>query len=90
MAIHAAYWRMGVAGLEGTTKQSSGAVEAGVTVLAIDKDSHVVLCICDTTAHVPSAKAGYALGCILLNQQTGKLYTNCGAGTVLSCAFAVP
>ena len=91
MAMHAAYWRMGVAGLEGTVKMGASALEPGITVLAVDKDSNVILCICDDhSSNLPSAKPGYALGCILVAQSNGKIYTNCGAGTVLSCAFAVP
>lgn len=87
MAMHAAYWRMGVAGLEGTVKMGASALEDGITVLAIDKDSNVLLCLSDSSAHIPSTKAGYAVGCILIDQQAsvGTLYSN--RGTVLSCTF---
>lgn len=40
-----------------------------------------------TTANIPSAQAGYALGCILQNTTTGGLYTN--TGTILSSTFTL-
>lgn len=37
------------------------------------------------TADIPSAVSGYAIGCILRDIQTGKIYSN--QGTLASCTF---
>jgi hypothetical protein len=79
MGIHVGHWRVGVIGLEGTVKQGS----SGVTVLAMDSDSHVVLCKA-ALGDIPSGKAGYAIGCLLMNTTDGKLYSNSSA---TSCSF---
>ena len=79
MSIHAAFWRVGILGLIGSTKPVSSGAEAGITILAYDKDDNVILCLCDTTAHIPSSIAGYAIGCILIDQQNGCLYSNRGS-----------
>ena len=79
MGMHAAYWRVGVIGLEGTVKVA----DSGVTVLAIDSDSNVVFCKA-ALGNIPSGKAGYAIGCLLMNTTDGKLYSN---SSVTSCSF---
>lgn len=38
------------------------------------------------TGEIPSASAGYAIGCLLVDTTTGELYTN--IGTAASCSFA--
>jgi hypothetical protein len=74
MVMHAGHWRVGVLGLEGTVKQG----DSGVTVLARDSDSNVVLCKC-AVGNIPASKAGYAVGCLLMNTTDGKLYSNSSA-----------
>lgn len=72
------FWRMGMAGLEGSVNAD------GVTVLAKDSSDNVILCSC-ATGSIPSGTAGYALGCILINTTTGVLHSN--AGTTAACGF---
>jgi hypothetical protein len=58
----------------------------GQTVSAdrCDESGKVILCKC-ATGNIPSAVAGYAVGCILIDTTTGIHYTNTGSAT--SCTF---
>ena len=60
----------------------------GVTYILNDASGDALLVKC-ATGDIPSAVAGYAVGCLLINVTTGALYINTGAGTKLSCAFAL-
>lgn len=61
----------------------SGSTNGAVTVLETDENGKVVLCKC-ATGSIPSAAAGYAVGCLLVDTTTGKLYQN---DSVTSCTF---
>jgi len=50
----------------------------------IDEYGNAILVKC-ATGDIPSAVAGYAVGCLLINTTTGNLYTN--TGSVTSCTF---
>jgi hypothetical protein len=60
------------------------AVDANIQVAFSDADGNYSLVKCPT-ANIPSAVAGYAKGCILVNTTTGSVYTNVGSAT--SCSF---
>lgn len=55
-----------------------------VSVDRADENGNVILCKC-ATGSIPSAAAGYAVGCILIDTTTGLLYSN--TGSVTSCTF---
>lgn len=55
-----------------------------VDVALTDASGNAVLVRC-ATANIPSAVAGYAVGCILQNITTGHIYQN--EGTASSCSF---
>jgi len=75
------FWRVGTLGLEGSKKS------AYITVLARDADSNIILCTLTATNQLPNQVAGYAVGCILIDQQAsaGTIYSN--RGTALLCTF---
>ena len=59
---------------------------SGATVMAaiLDESNNVVLAK-GTVANIPSAVAGYAVGCEYIATDTGILYTN--TGSITSCTF---
>jgi len=57
--------------------------DATVTVLAENYLDDALIATCTT---VPSATAGYAIGCQLIHTTTGQIYVNVGSAT--SCSFA--
>lgn len=61
-----------------------GQAGSDTTVKIAEKDSagKITRATCTT---VPSATAGYAVGCLLINTSTGQLYVNTGSAT--SCTF---
>ena len=59
--------------------------DSGVSVLIEDSSGNALL-IQAATASVPSAKKGYAKGCMCINTTTGALTINTGSTT--SCTFA--
>lgn len=59
---------------------------ATVSVDRSDESGNVILCKC-TTGNIPSAAAGYAIGCLLINTTTGATYRN--VGTATSCNFQI-
>lgn len=61
----------------------AGSSNGAVTVLETDENGYVTLCKC-ATGSIPSAVAGYAVGCLLIDTTTGKLYQNDSA---TSCTF---
>lgn len=52
---------------------------------ALTNDALDAVLVHATTANIPSGKAGYAVGCLLMNTTTGTLFIN--QGTVASCSF---
>ena len=62
-----------------------GASNGAVTVLEYDDSGLVTICKCATGA-IPTAVAGYAVGCVLINTTTGGLYTN---NSATSCTFSL-
>lgn len=62
-----------------------GELYGSVTVYLIDRSGNIILCSA-TTGNTPSAAAGYAIGCILINETTGVPYYN--SGTASSCTFS--
>lgn len=64
----------------GTNLFTGGTVDIALCDLA--GDAMMVKC---TTGNIPSAAAGYAVGCLLINTSSGTLYTNTGSNT--SCTF---
>lgn len=60
--------------------------EDGVTVEFVNQDGNATRVRC-ATASIPSAVAGYAVGCELTNTTTGLLYIN--TGTVTSATFTI-
>ena len=62
----------------------SGSSNGAVTVLETNEDGLVTIAKC-ATGSIPSAVAGYAIGCLLIDTTTGKLYYN--SNTAASCTF---
>lgn len=58
--------------------------DTGVQTSLTDGSGNAVL-VKATTANVPSAKANYSVGCILVNLTTGSILVN--TGTTSSCTF---
>lgn len=61
-----------------------GVSVGAVTVLARDASNNILMCKC-ATGSIPSAVAGYAKGCLLVDTTTGILYSN--LGTTSSTSF---
>ena len=59
--------------------------DASVQTSLVNEVGDAVMARCLTTATIPSAKAGYAVGCLLTNGTTGSLFINQGSTT--SCSF---
>ena len=57
---------------------------SGVTYILNDASGNALL-VTAATGDIPSAKAGYAVGCLLINTTSGVLYYN---NSVTSCTFA--
>lgn len=51
-----------------------------------DENGNAVL-VMSPSANIPAAKAGYAVGCLLINTTSGSPYVNIGSTT--SCSFLV-
>lgn len=66
------------------SKGTSNFDGATVSVDRSDELGNVILCKC-ATGSIPSAAAGYAVGCILIDTTTGDHYKN--VGTTSSCSF---
>jgi len=62
-----------------------GSSNGAVTVLEYNDSMQVTRCKC-ATGDIPSAVAGYAVGCQLTNTTSGVLYSN--TGSVTSCTFS--
>ena len=62
----------------------SGSSNGAVTVLESDELGLVSECRC-ATGSIPSAVAGYAVGCVLVDTTTGYVYAN--TGSTSSCTF---
>ena len=58
--------------------------DTGVQTALIDEAGYA-LDVKSTTANIPSAKAGYQIGCVLHNITTGSILINQGSTT--SCTF---
>ena len=58
--------------------------DTGVKTALTDDNGDAVL-VRSTTANIPSAKTGYAIGCLLMNVTSGSLFINQGSNT--SCTF---
>jgi hypothetical protein len=56
----------------------------GVYIALADQAGNATL-VRSLTASIPSAVAGFAIGCILSDMETGTQYTN--TGTAASCTF---
>lgn len=63
----------------------SGSSNGSVTVLESDELGLVSECRC-ASGSIPSAVAGYAVGCLLIDTTTGEVYWN--IGSVTSCTFS--
>lgn len=63
-----------------------GGAENGDGVIVTNRDGDEFITICKG-ATVPNAKAGYAVGCMFIKTDTGKLYLN--SGTTASCTFGI-
>lgn len=50
-----------------------------------DNNSNWIFVVCSGTPTIPSATAGYATGCLLIDNTNGNLYINSGTST--SCTF---
>lgn len=61
------------------------AKSATVTVYLTDLNNNYVYVTCAGTPTIPSSVAGYAIGCILIDNVNAGLYVN--TGTVASCTF---
>ena len=72
-------WRVGWLGFEGDP------IGPHIKVLARHSNDNIIMVMVDLTANIPSLKAGYAIGCILINSQSGAIYSNEGSAT--SCSF---
>ena len=59
--------------------------DASVFTALTDESGNATMARCASTATIPSAKAGYAVGCLLTNATTGSLFINQGSTT--SCSF---
>ena len=59
--------------------------DASVQTALTNEVGDAIFARCLTTATIPSAKAGYAIGCLLTNGTTGSLFINQGSAT--SCTF---
>jgi uracil-DNA glycosylase len=59
--------------------------DANVLIL-LDDMNGANLVSCSATASIPSGKAGYNKGCILINSANGTIYVN--GGSVTSCSFS--
>ena len=55
--------------------------------IALTDDAGNALLVKSTVANIPSAVAGYAVGCLLIATDTGALYSN--TGTATSASFVV-
>jgi len=58
--------------------------DTNVTTCLIDANGDAVL-VSAPSANVPSAKTGYAVGCMLINSTSGSPFVN--VGTKTSCTF---
>jgi hypothetical protein len=58
--------------------------DTGVQTALIDSDGYACF-VKATTANIPSAKAGYQIGCYLMDLTTGSAFVN--RGTAASCTF---
>ena len=63
-----------------------GTLYGAVTVYSNDPAGNITECS-SATGNIPSAVAGYAVGCKLMNTTTGGLYTN--TGSITSCTFTL-
>ena len=52
--------------------------------IALTDDAGNALLVKSTAANIPSAVAGYAVGCLLIATDTGALYSNTGTATSAS------
>lgn len=52
----------------------------------LQDDKGLLVLVRCATGDIPSAVAGYSVGCILINTTSGAIYTN--TGTASSCTFA--
>jgi hypothetical protein len=59
---------------------------APVSVLERNELNLITICMA-ATADIPSTASGYAVGCKLIDSDTGQIYTNIGSAT--SCTFTV-
>lgn len=58
--------------------------DSGVQTALIDSDGYALF-VKAATANIPSAKAGYQIGCHLADLTTGSFFLN--RGTTASCSF---
>lgn len=58
--------------------------DTNVKTALIDENGNAML-VMSPSANVPSAKAGYGIGCLLLNTTSGSPFVN--VGTATSCTF---
>lgn len=70
--------------MPGTNFFAPELVNGGVKVAFTDENGDAIF-VKAATADIPSAKPGYAVGCLLINTTSGVLYYN--AGTTASCNF---
>jgi len=76
-----AFWRVGVLGFEGKAKQGV----TGITELAKDSSDNLVLIAGDSAADIAAATgAGFAVGCLCIETDTGALWVNVGTVLVAS------
>jgi len=54
---------------------------------ALTNENGDAIIVSAPSANIPSAKAGYAIGCLLINSTSGSPYVN--IGTTASCTFAL-
>jgi hypothetical protein len=64
-------------------------VSATDQVLVLGRNASMDIILCAGTTVPTNGDAGFAVGCIFIKTNTGTLYLNGGAGTNLSCAFAL-
>lgn len=64
-----------------------GETNADSGVLIILEDTNGANLVTAATGSIPSGKAGYNKGCLLINTTTGGLYANTGG--VTSCTFSL-
>ena len=62
-----------------------GEVYGAVTVYFNDRAGNILFCTA-ATGDIPSASAGYAVGCLLIDSTTGTHYYN--SGSITSCTFS--